>query len=85
MVYYPLSINAKKRLLTITTPEDQESFKITWRWFAMGCKLDYSVQEKPEGIAQSLIAINGLRNLVLILGDNLFLVRSIFKNRKSYK
>ena len=46
-----------------------------------GVKLNYSVQEKPEGIAQSLIiADKWLKSnpVVLILGDNLFFGPNLF-------
>ena len=93
MIYYPLSIliNAKiKDILIITTPEDQENFKkLLGDGSQWGVKLNYSVQEKPEGIAQSLIiADKWLKSnpVVLILGDNLFFGPNLFsKNRKSYK
>ena len=85
MIYYPLSIliNAKiKDILIITTPEDQENFKkLLGDGSQWGVKLNYSVQEKPEGIAQSLIiADKWLKSnpVVLILGDNLFFGPDLF-------
>ncbi len=85
MIYYPLSIliNAKiKDILIITTPEDQENFKkLLGDGSQWGVKLNYSVQEKPEGIAQSLIiADKWLKSnpVVLILGDNLFFGPNLF-------
>ena len=85
MIYYPLSIliNAKiKDILIITTPEDQENFKkLLGDGSQWGVKLNYSVQEKPEGIAQSLIiADKWLKSntVVLILGDNLFFCPNLF-------
>ncbi len=85
MVYYPLSIliNAKiKDILIITTPEDQESFKsLLGDGSQWDVRLDYSVQEKPEGIAQSLIIADKWLTgnpVVLILGDNLFFGPDLF-------
>tara|TARA_Y100001935_G_C17311258_1_gene516474 strand:+ start:6188 stop:6964 length:777 start_codon:yes stop_codon:yes gene_type:complete len=79
MIYYPLSNLIKsgiKDILIITTPRDLDlfqrllSFENDWE-----VKIDFTVQEKPEGIAQAFIIaekwLNGSQS-ILILGDNLF-------------
>ena len=79
MIYYPLStlMQANIRdILIITTPYDLNQFKYLLgdgsQW---GIKLNYSIQDKPSGIAQAfLIAEDFLagNQCALILGDNLF-------------
>tara|TARA_B100001057_G_C22838169_1_gene946008 strand:- start:1079 stop:1855 length:777 start_codon:yes stop_codon:yes gene_type:complete len=79
MIYYPLANLIKsgiKDILIITTPKDLElfqrllDFENDW-----GVNIDFTVQEKPEGIAQAFIIaekwLNGSQS-ILILGDNLF-------------
>ena len=79
MIFYPLSVLIQsniKNILIITKPEDQENFKkIIGNGNKWGVQIDYLIQPKPQGIAQSLIIakewLNNSRSL-LILGDNLF-------------
>ncbi|MFL2823844.1 MAG: sugar nucleotidyltransferase [Alphaproteobacteria bacterium] len=79
MIFYPLSVLIQaniKNILIITKPEEQENFKkIIGTGKNWGVKIEYLVQPKPQGIAQSLIiAKDWLHNSrsLLILGDNLF-------------
>ncbi len=79
MIFYPLStlISANiKEILIITTPEDNYMFKnLLGDGSQWGVSIDYAIQDKPEGIAQSLIIAEDWLSgnpLVLILGDNLF-------------
>ena len=79
MIYYPLSMLMEMKIneiLVISTPKDLESYKLLLgdgtKW---GIKLFYEIQEKPQGIAQSLIiAEDFIRDdpSALILGDNIF-------------
>ena len=79
MIYYPLTtlmLAGVREILVITTPRDNESFKSLLKdgsqW---GLSIEYDIQEKPEGLAQSFqIAKKFLNNspAILILGDNLF-------------
>lgn len=79
MIYYPLStlmLGQINEILIITTPEDSESFKrLLGDGSQFGVKLEYAIQEKPEGIAQAFIIAEEFLNgdsACLILGDNIF-------------
>lgn len=92
MVYYPLAVvfQAKiKDILIITTPDDRASFlRLLGNGSQWGVKINYEVQEKPDGIAQAfLIAENfiGREDVMLILGDNLFYGESLAQRIKSTK
>ena len=63
MIYYPLSVlmlSGIRDILVITTPEEQGSFKrLLGNGEEFGIRLDYKVQQQPNGIAESfLIAKN---------------------------
>ncbi|MCX7606973.1 MAG: glucose-1-phosphate thymidylyltransferase RfbA [Bacteroidia bacterium] len=79
MVYYPLStllLAGVREILLISTPQDIPHFqRLLGDGSRLGIRLQYQVQERPEGIAQALLlAEEFLRgdSSVLILGDNLF-------------
>jgi len=79
MIFYPLSTLIKaniKEIMIITTPEDNISFKrLLGDGSQWGVSIEYAIQDKPEGIAQSLIIADSWldnNSVVLILGDNLF-------------
>ena len=79
MIYYPLSmllLAGIRDICVISTPRDLPLFRDLLKdgsqW---GCRFTYTVQEKPEGIAQSfLLAREHIAgsNTCLILGDNIF-------------
>lgn len=79
MIYYPLSVlmEAKiKDVLIITTPRDNETFKVLLgdgsQW---GMNFEYAIQEKPRGLAEAFIIgeeFIGDDNVAMILGDNMF-------------
>ncbi len=79
MIYYPLSVlmNAGIRdILIISTPEDLPRFENLFDdGKALGIRLQYAVQEKPEGLAQAfLIAEDFIGDdcVAMVLGDNIF-------------
>lgn len=79
MIYYPLTtllLAGIKEILIITTPDDQASFKkLLGDGSEIGCRFEYVVQPKPEGLAQAFILgedFIGDDPVALILGDNIF-------------
>ncbi|KAB2933632.1 MAG: glucose-1-phosphate thymidylyltransferase RfbA [Leptonema illini] len=79
MVYYPLSVlmlAGIRDILIITTPEDQSSFqRLLGNGSGYGISLEYSVQPRPEGLAQAFLIgekFIGKDNVCLALGDNIF-------------
>ena len=84
MIYYPIETLVRsgiEEILIITTPEDKDIFEdLIGDGSIFNCKITFTTQEKPEGIAQAfLIAENWLSDSpsVLILGDNIFLKGNI--------
>ncbi len=79
MIYYPLStlmLAGINEYIIITTPKDLPLFNsLLGDGSQWGISLNYKVQPKPKGIAQSFLLakefING-NSVALILGDNLF-------------
>ncbi len=79
MIYYPLStlvMAGISEILIITTPEDQNQFqRLLGDGSQLGLRLEYAVQERPEGIAQAFVLgaeFIGDESVALILGDNIF-------------
>ena len=78
MVYYPLStlmLAGINEILIITTPEDQPAFKkLLGDGSLLGCRFEYVIQPRPEGLAQAFILgadFIGTDPVALVLGDNI--------------
>lgn len=79
MIYYPLStlvMAGISEILVVTTPEDRDQFeRLLGDGSQFGIRLEYAVQERPEGIAQAFLLgadFIGDGSVALILGDNIF-------------
>jgi len=79
MIYYPLSVlmlAGISEILIITTPEDSAQFqRLLGDGKDLGCRFEYAVQEKPNGLAQAFVIgadFIGDDKVALVLGDNIF-------------
>ena len=79
MIYYPLSVlmlAGIREVLIISTPRDLRCFEELFQdGSELGMKIEYKVQEKPNGLAEAFIIgenFIGNDNVALVLGDNIF-------------
>ncbi|QEM83836.1 glucose-1-phosphate thymidylyltransferase RfbA [Halomonas binhaiensis] len=79
MIYYPLSVlmlSGIRDILIISTPDDLPQYqKLLSDGSQFGIRLEYSVQAKPDGLAQAFLigeAFIGSDPVCLVLGDNIF-------------
>jgi glucose-1-phosphate thymidylyltransferase len=78
LIYYPLSIlmlAGIRDILVITTPQDQEHFRVVLGDGAdCGIRLSYATQAEPRGLADAFIVgreFIGHDRVALVLGDNM--------------
>ena len=87
LIFYPLStlmLSEVREILIITTPNDHDHFvRLLGDGSNWGISISYETQEKPNGIAESILIgekfINN-KSCSLILGDNIFFGQN-FSNR----
>jgi len=92
MIYYPLSIAMLLKIrdvLFIINPEDLAVFQ---RLFSdgthLGMKISYSIQHRPNGLAEGLILAEefiGNDTVLYLLGDNIFFGHDLIKILKEAK
>ncbi len=79
MIYYPLStlmMAGIREILIITTAEYDAQFQsLLGDGHELGIRLEYAVQESPDGLAQAFVIgenFIGDESVALVLGDNIF-------------
>lgn len=79
MIYYPISVlmlAGIKEILIVSTQDDLPNFKkLLGSGEQFGVKFSYTLQPRPEGIAQAFILgeeFIGKDSVALVLGDNIF-------------
>jgi len=91
MIYYPLStliLAGIKETLLVSSPDHIGAFeKLLGAGEDFGVQIQYAIQDKPLGIAHSLIVAEefiGNSRVALILGDNLFYGQGLGRKLATY-
>ena len=91
MIYHPLStlmIAGIRDILIITTFEDAPAFqRLLGDGSDLGCSFTYTVQEKPNGLAQAFVLgkeFLGRDKVALVLGDNIFYGRGFGRTLRQH-
>ena len=86
MIYYPLSLAMLigiREVALVVNPQDLESFKrLLGEGKQLGMKIDYIIQEKPNGLAEGLVLAEKFLNgepVCYMLGDNILYGHDIVK------
>jgi glucose-1-phosphate thymidylyltransferase len=84
MIFYPLATlmsSGIKEILIISNPEFIQLYKtLLGNGEEFGINIQYKIQERPAGIAQSLVIAEefiGGSNIALILGDNIYYMNNM--------
>ena len=92
LIYYPLStlmLAGIRDILVIVTPRDASDFqRLLGDGAQFGVDISYTVQERPEGLAQAFILGAehiGSEPVALILGDNLFYGPGVGTNLRRFR
>lgn len=92
LIYYPLStlmLAGIRDILVIVTPRDASDFeRLLGDGTQFGIDISYTVQERPEGLAQAFIlgaAHIGSGPVALILGDNIFYGPGVGTNLRRFR
>lgn len=92
MIYYPLSLVMLlkiREVLFIVNKEDLDSFKKLFKNGShLGMKIEYKVQEKPNGLAEGLILAQDFikdDSVFYLLGDNVFFGHDLTKILRNTK
>jgi len=79
MIYYPMSVlmlSGIREILIISNPEYIDNYKeIFGDGHQLGLKIEYQIQEKPNGLAEAFILGEKFiedKDVCLVLGDNIF-------------
>lgn len=90
MIYYPITtlmMAGIRKIKIISNPEYIEIYKkLLGSGKRYGLSFSYKIQKKPEGIAQSILLSSSFiknRNFYLILGDNLFYDKKLYRKLES--
>jgi len=92
LIYYPLStlmLAGIRDILVIVTPQDASDFqRLLGDGAQFGVDISYTVQERPEGLAQAFILGAehiGSDPVALILGDNIFYGPGVGTNLRRFR